>query len=148
MRTKFFKVLFIVFIVALIGVSIIACSADVSKHTIEFKVSEGGTWGYYSNVRTSGNEEISLPEDPVMDGYVFYGWYKDQYYTQEFTETSYLNQQLTEDIEVYAHFISQDNVKSLYVVTFNTRGGDALESYSCTFRSNWIKSNNFSCSIV
>ena len=135
MRTKFFKIFFIVLVVALIGVSIIACSTDVSKHTIEFKVSEGGSWGYYSYVRTQGNEEIVLPEDPTMDGYVFYGWYKDQYYTQEFDETTYLNKELTEDIEVYAHFISESNVKSSYVVTFNTRGGNDLESYNCKFRS-------------
>ncbi len=54
-------------------------------------------------VRTAGNESVSLPQDPVVYGKSFDGWYWDENeWKRPFTADSLLDQPLTSDLTVYA----------------------------------------------
>ena len=119
MRKAFLKIFILFFIIATLGLTLVACSvsADVpDRHTIIFYVGDD----YYANIRTRGCEIITLPSDPTLDGYVFYGWYKEKVFSNEVTETTYEDTYLEEDQNVYAKFIDASLVASSYTVSFET----------------------------
>ncbi len=81
----------------------------------------------YEGIRTKGEEEISMPKDPVKDGYVFQGWYWDEgTWTQPFTASSLLNQPVSEALSVYAYFISAEELASTRLISFETMGAGAV----------------------
>ena len=81
----------------------------------------------YEGIRTKGEEEISMPKDPVKDGYVFQGWYWDEgVWTQPFTASSLLNQPVSEALSVYAYFISAEELASTRLISFETMGAGAV----------------------
>ena len=95
----------------------------VEQFTIEFKVN-GKT---FSTIKTAGNEKLSLPVAPEITGSNFIGWYFDEnVWSQRLTETTYLNEKLTENKVVYAYYLKEE--QNTYPVTFVTNGGTALES--------------------
>lgn len=61
---------------------------------------------------------VSLPADPVKEGYTFVGWY----YDSEFT-TPYAGEPIYADTSLYAKFEI-----NRYTVTFNSDGGSAVAS--------------------
>lgn len=57
----------------------------------------------YGTVYTSGNEKVSMPKNPVKDGYRFDGWYFDEgTWKEHFTANSLLDTSLSAKIYVYA----------------------------------------------
>ena len=45
---------------------------------VEFKVNFVVDNEVYATINTSGNEAITMPDDPQKEGYVFDGWYWDK----------------------------------------------------------------------
>ena len=82
---------------------------------------------FYEGIKTKGEEEISMPEDPVKEGYVFQGWYWDEgVWTQPFTASSLINQPVREALSVYAYFISEEELASTKLISFETMGAGAV----------------------
>jgi len=64
------------------------------------------------------DKAVSLPANPVKEGYTFVGWYYDSNYT-----TAYDGQPIYSDTRLYAKFEI-----NRYTVTFNSDGGSAVAS--------------------
>ena len=76
-----------------------ACKSKVDNFKLSFKV-DGET---YQTITTSGNEAISIPENPTKEGYTFDGWYWDNGTWQEpFTANFLLDAPISSDMSVYA----------------------------------------------
>lgn len=59
----------------------------------------------YHTIKTDGNETVTMPASPVIDGREFLGWYVDEgVWEEEFTETYLSTAPLTQDLSVYAKF--------------------------------------------
>ena len=59
----------------------------------------------YATISTSGDEVISMPENPTKDGFVFDGWFWDEgTWQRPFTANSLLDTPLSSDMSVYAKF--------------------------------------------
>ena len=81
----------------------------------------------YANIKSKGNEEIRLPDDPFKDGYVFHGWYKDKgTWKQPFDKNSLLNQTLKDTLSVYAYFTIEEEQERTVHVSFDTAGGGTV----------------------
>ena len=56
-------------------------------------------------IETAGNETIVLPAAPEKEGYTFIGWFLDKdSWKNELTESSFVNQALTKDVDAYAYY--------------------------------------------
>ena len=74
----------------------------------------------YESVETDGFERITLPDEPVKDGYDFAGWYyDDQTFEFVFEETDFIKQQLTVELSLYAKF----EPSILRTINYNLDGG-------------------------
>lgn len=70
----------------------------------------------YKEINTSGSETIAIPQDPVKDGYEFEGWYWDKdIWSKPFTANSLLDTELKNNLNVYAHFISESDLKGIEI---------------------------------
>ena len=78
--------LIISIIMLVFTLALTACS-DGSGYVVKFKVNNE----VYYSVKTAGNTQIQMPENPSMQGYEFYGWYLDKDYTQPFNK-DYFNE--------------------------------------------------------
>ena len=66
----------------------------------------------YATIDTNGNEVIQMPKDPVKEDYIFDGWYWDQNtWKEQFTAKSLLDAPLSSNMNVYAHFIDDSDLK-------------------------------------
>ena len=66
----------------------------------------------YHSMSTTGNEIVSLPQDPTKEGYVFDCWYWDKdSWNEPFTAKSLLDRPITENLRVYARFITEEEAK-------------------------------------
>ena len=98
MKKKIVILLGVVFALVL-SFALTACGKVALKLT--FKV-DGEV---YQTVSTSGNEVISMPENPTKDGFIFDGWFWDEGTWQKpFTANSLLDTPLSSDMSVYAKF--------------------------------------------
>ncbi len=90
--------LIVTLLLSIIGLTACGGGEEV-KAKVNFIV-DGET---YETIETSGNEILSMPEDPVKEGYEFDGWYWDKTtLTQPFTANSLSDEGLKSDIKVYA----------------------------------------------
>ncbi len=97
------------------AIGLTACTKEVN-FSINFIV-DGKV---YDIVSTSGEEVISLPETPQKDGYIFDAWYWDENTWQRpFTANSLLNEPLKNDMNVYAKFIKDDDIKGTDIKLLN-----------------------------
>ncbi len=109
--TKFRK-----FLITLLGVistitmafSFIACdSTPILKVTFEV---DGAV---YETVDVKMEHEITLPQEPTKEGYVFDGWYLDlNYWSKPFTSTSMIDERFNVDITVYAKWKVDDSANN------------------------------------
>ncbi len=77
--------------------------ASCNDSKVEFKVNFVVDGEVYSTINTSGNEVISIPQNPTKDGYTFDGWFWDEgQWKRPFTANSLLNEPLSSDMNVYA----------------------------------------------
>lgn len=111
-----------VILISLMFVMLFACSIiligceSVNTGKINFIV-DGQT---YNSVETDGFERITLPAEPVKDGYDFAGWYyDDQTFEFVFEETDFIKQQLTVELSLYAKF----EPSILRAINYNLDGG-------------------------
>lgn len=108
---KFFKSL-MVLIVFLPVVLLCACKEPTYK--LNFMINGS----VYHTIESSGNETITLPEEPTKDGYLFDGWYFDADYLNELTADSYKEKELSHDTNVYAKWLLAD-----FRITYHLDGG-------------------------
>lgn len=106
-----------------------ATKKDVSqKYTISFYADEELVF----TLRTAGNEEIGLPDAPKKEGFTFDGWYSDKgTWQNELMQDTFSERALTENIDVYAHYIPTDTpLPSEYTITFYIDGSasDAIQT--------------------
>lgn len=88
----------------------------------------------YYTISTTGEEAITMPQNPTKEGYVFDGWYWDNNTFQKpFTANSLLNQELSGDMSVYAKWTLEDITKKNYDLTFNSMGGSAVATQSILY---------------
>ncbi len=119
------------FLTAVLLLILTACGTIV-KYKLNFIV-EGDI---YYTIDTTGEEIITMPEDPEKDNYVFDGWYFDKdIWNKPFTINSLLTEKLTSDMSVYAHWILEDITKQDFTVTFNSRGGSEVPSQLIRYNS-------------
>ena len=94
----------ILLLITVLCLVFVACTPIVLK--INFVV-DGQV---YKTVYTSGNETISMPQNPSKEGYTFDGWYWDDgKWKQPFTANSLLDAPLSSDMNVYAKWTEDDN---------------------------------------
>jgi len=81
---------------------LLAACSDILGYNINFVVDEQ----VYQTVKTQGNEYITMPRNPEKLGYEFKGWYFDKdTWQNEFKAGTYADQALTQNVNVYAHFV-------------------------------------------
>ncbi len=97
---KKFTILLLSVVMALCTVfGVTACSAK--KYTLKFMVDGAEV----HQIVTSGNEEITLPQEPTKTGYTFDGWYFDDVtFEQEFTANSLVQNPISNHTTIYAKF--------------------------------------------
>jgi len=108
------RVLIVSLIVIIIGAMLILFSKEDNKYKITFNND-----GDITEVMVNKNETVSKPQDPVREGYTFEGWY---YNGEKFDFTM----QITEDMVLEARWTN--NASTKWVVTFNSNGGNKIES--------------------
>ena len=86
----------------------------------------------YATVSTSGNEVISMPENPTKDDYTFDGWYWDENtWEKPFTANSLLDAPLSSDMKVYAKFNKNHTHEYTPTTTEPTCTEKGIITYTC-----------------
>ena len=105
-----------------------ACGGNV-EFAINFVVENE----VYATVSTSGNEVISIPENPTKDDYTFDGWYWDEnVWEKPFTANSLLDAPLSSDMKVYAKFNKNHTHEYTPTTTEPTCTEKGLITYTCS----------------
>lgn len=108
----------------------VAC-AGIFEVTLYFD-SNGGS--PVNSISTDGRSVIVIPDDPVKEGFVFYGWYWDNgTYNRPFTANSLVNEPISENMTVYAQWISQDIIDSHFSVSFQNTGDSTIPTQTIKF---------------
>lgn len=81
-------------------------------------VSNGGN--YIAPIVVNAGEQITLPSNPVKEGYTFVGWYKDVYFNIELSSIIMPNESFT----LYAKW--EENIR----ISFDSNGGSAVDDIS------------------
>lgn len=90
----------------------------------------------FSTLQTSGNELITLPQAPKKESYEFVGWFFDKdTFNNQLKEDTYLNKSLDQNINVYANYIFKEEPVKEFTVTFDTCGGDKMDSITTSIIS-------------
>ena len=108
---------------------------EALKYVVTFD-SNGGS--YVEPQRVEFLRTALRPNDPVRSGYVFAGWYMNEALTTPYD----FSLTITQDITLYARWVSTDNYypypgnpsASRYTVTFDTNGGTAVPSQTIASR--------------
>ncbi len=117
-KTKTLSKLLIVCMLALAFVFATVLTACGERYMIAF-ITNGGS--SVESLSGENGETVEAPESPVMDGYVFDGWYLDSGLTEKF-EFPYTFD--GKSFNLYAKWRVDD-----YTVTFNSLGGSEVASY-------------------
>lgn len=107
-----------------------ACKGKVNNFNLSFKV-DGEV---FQTITTTGNEGITIPENPTKTGYEFDGWYWDKdVWSQPFTANSLLEAPISSDMSVYAKF---DAIE--YNIIYNNDGGAHSNPTSYTVEDSFV----------
>ena len=105
---------------------------EPQEYTINFYVDDE----IFSTLQTSGNELIALPQAPKKESYEFVGWFFDKdTFNNQLKEDTYLNKSLDQDINVYANYLFKEEPAKEFTVTFETCGGDKMDSITTSIIS-------------
>ncbi len=105
---------------------------EPQEYTINFYVDDD----IFSTLKTSGNELITLPDAPKKESYEFVGWFFDKdTFNNQLKEDTYLNKSLDQDINVYANYLFKEEPVKEFTVTFDTCGGDKMDSITTSIIS-------------
>ena len=100
---------------------------------VEFKINFVVEGNIYAIVSTSGNEVISMPENPTKDDYTFDGWYWDENtWKKPFTANSLSDTPLSSDMKVYAKFNKNHIHEYTPTTTEPTCAEKGLITYTCS----------------
>ena len=111
-------------LLGLISVLLLSACTNSVKFTINFD-SNGGS--EVSSIKTDGTSSITLPNDPIKDGYSFAGWYWDNgTFRDLFTVNSLLERGISGNLTVYAKWNEEDTPIGAIKVTFNSMGGSEV----------------------
>lgn len=122
---KFNKIILYTLIPLLLIISVASYLVLMPKtYTITFE-SNGGS--FVSSMTTLGNEAIVLPDYPTKTGYTFVGWYYDSGFNTSFSEDSFLDLPLTEDLTLYAKWVPDTSI--VRTVLFDASGGTPISPY-------------------
>ena len=106
--------------------ALVACNQETESQDVSFTVLFSVDGEIYAEVTTSNNATISMPANPVKDGYVFDGWYWDDgTWLEPFTVASLANRPLQDQVVLYAKWITEQEAL-IGTVTFVTNGGSQL----------------------
>ena len=107
---------------------LVACAIGIAAcGKVEFKLSFIVDGEVYASIDTSGDEVITMPDEPKKEDYIFDGWYWDKdTWQRPFTANSLLNEPISSDMSVYAKWLEEDITKRSYTVSFNSFGGSAI----------------------
>lgn len=95
----------ILLLTVLLCLGFLACNK-----TVEFDINFIVDGNVYATINTSGNETISIPQNPIKEGYTFDGWYWDEgKWEKPFTANSLLDAPLSSDMNVYAKWTKIDD---------------------------------------
>ena len=110
-----------------------ACGEKVNNFKLFFKV-DGEV---YQTITTTGNESITIPENPTKTGYEFDGWFWDKdVWSKPFTANSLLDAPISSDMSVYAKFNAIE-----YDITYNLDGGTHNNPLSYTIEDSIVLSD-------
>ena len=107
----------------------------------------------YHTIETDGKSTITMPKDPVKEGFEFDGWYWDnEVWNQPFTINSFLDAKLSESLNVYAKFV-EEGAKPVatqgLVFTLQTATNSyALSGYTGVDTTVNIPSTYLNCSVT
>ena len=102
------------------------------EYTINFYVDDD----IFSTLQTSGNELITLPDAPKKESHEFVGWFFDKdTFNNQLKEDTYLNKSLDQNINVYANYLFKEEPVKEFTVTFETCGGDKMDSITTSIIS-------------
>lgn len=122
MKKRLTVVLCIFMCLVLLAGLLTACVTEDSpqKYTISFYSGEM----LVGTVATAGNEKIVLPAAPAKAGYTFGGWYTDKdVWKDRLTEDSFAGRALTENLDVYARYIRNEEPSAAeYTISFYIDG--------------------------
>ena len=122
MKKRLTVVLCIFMCLVLLAGLLTACVTEDSpqKYTISFYSGET----LVGTVATAGNEKIVLPAAPAKAGYTFGGWYTDKdVWKDRLTEDSFAGRALTENLDVYARYIRNEEPSATeYTISFYIDG--------------------------
>lgn len=122
MKKRLTVVLCIFMCLVLLAGLLTACVTEDSpqKYTISFYSGET----LVGMVATAGNEKIVLPAAPAKAGYTFGGWYTDKdVWKDRLTEDSFAGRALTENLDVYARYIRNEEPSAAeYTISFYIDG--------------------------
>ena len=122
MKKRLTVVLCIFMCLVLFAGLLTACVTEDSpqKYTISFYSGET----LVGTVATAGNEKIVLPAAPAKAGYTFGGWYTDKdVWKDRLTEDSFAGRALTENLDVYARYIRNEEPSAAeYTISFYIDG--------------------------
>ena len=122
MKKRLTVVLCIFMCLVLLAGLLTACVTEDSpqKYTISFYSGET----LVDTVATAGNEKIVLPAAPAKAGYTFGGWYTDKdVWKDRLTEDSFAGRALTENLDVYARYIRNEEPSAAeYTISFYIDG--------------------------
>jgi len=130
MRTGLKGTVFTLFTIIVLVMILTACTTAV-RFNISFSVDDE----IIKTVDTNGKEVITMPADPVKEGYIFDGWYWDKgVWKKPFTANSLLDAPLSEDMTVYAKWTTEEE-KGLTSVSFASFEKIDDRSYQITISS-------------
>lgn len=122
MKKRLTVVLCIFMCLVLLAGLLTACVTEDSpqKYTISFYSGET----LVGTLATAGNEKIVLPAAPAKAGYTFGGWYTDKdVWKDRLTEDSFAGRALTENLDVYARYIRNEEPSAAeYTISFYIDG--------------------------
>ena len=87
-----------------------SCANDHKEYSINFIIDED----IYKTIKTPGKELIELPSTKEKDKYEFDGWFFDKdKWNKKVLSTSFIDDYLTNDVDVYAHYNQLELVNDL-----------------------------------
>ena len=129
---KFFSALCILLLIICCIFSFSACGSKVENFNLSFKVDDEN----YATISTNGSETITIPENPVKEGYNFDGWYWDKdVWSKPFTANSLMDAPISSDMSVYAKFSAIE-----YDITYENDDGTHSNPVSYTIEDSFALS--------
>ena len=122
MKKRLTVVLCIFMCLVLLAGLLTACVTEDSPQKYIISFYSGET--LVGTVATAGNEKIVLPAAPAKAGYTFGGWYTDKdVWKDRLTEDSFAGRALTENLDVYARYIRNEEPSAAeYTISFYIDG--------------------------